>query len=207
VSRFVRTKFFGLSIVIVSSLIISFGCSNVDKSPSPEVLSNEIHHSLDKAGYEDLVAKQDKGRVILKGTVASQGDKAYIESMAREHAKSVFVTDDIEVRPTESTTEAKMVTQAEEGNSNYHVVRVFYGTDRKASATPTVYTGERSDEDVLSLGTCDVSIPQNHKIGEIERPSILRFEFREDPQKHVVLLKVAPKADVQFFMSLLSAPG
>jgi len=90
-------------------------------------------------------------------------------------------------------------------NANYGIIRVFYATDRKTSGLQQyeqIYSGERSDNDIPSLGTLDVSIPRDHKIGEIERPSIWCFEFREDPEKHLVLLNVAPKSEPQFFTEL-----
>ncbi|MBN2296268.1 MAG: alpha/beta hydrolase, partial [Pirellulales bacterium] len=54
----------------------------------------------------------------------------------------------------------------------------------------------------LEVGTCEVSIPEEHKVGEIERPSILRLEFNEDPTKHVVLIGVERKTDDKFFTEL-----
>jgi esterase/lipase superfamily enzyme len=75
-------------------------------------------------------------------------------------------------------------------DDNYHRVRIFYGTDRKQTgndAPADFYGGERG---VLELGVCEVSIPLDHRIGELESPSFWRLEFRQDPEKHVVLLSV-----------------
>ncbi len=76
-------------------------------------------------------------------------------------------------------------------SSNYAVVKVYYGTNRKSTGNDSkgrLTYGSRQSE--LTLGLCEVSIPRDHRLGEIERPSILRLEFRENPEKHVVLLKV-----------------
>ena len=54
-----------------------------------------------------------------------------------------------------------------------------------------MYGGDRGE---LELGTCEVSIPKDHQVGELESPSVLRLEFREDPERHVVLLGVHPAA-------------
>jgi esterase/lipase superfamily enzyme len=54
----------------------------------------------------------------------------------------------------------------------------------------------------LSYGTCDVSIPRDHRMGELETPSILKLEFREDPAKHVVLLNVEIQPKDKFFSDL-----
>lgn len=71
---------------------------------------------------------------------------------------------------------------------NYATVRTFYATDRNrtgAAEPKEMYGPERSE---LSYGTADVSIPRKHKPGELESPSIWRLEFRENPERHVVLL-------------------
>ena len=47
-----------------------------------------------------------------------------------------------------------------------------------------MYGGDRGE---LELGTCEVSIPKDHQVGVLESPTVLRLEFREDPERHVVL--------------------
>jgi esterase/lipase superfamily enzyme len=72
-------------------------------------------------------------------------------------------------------------------------VEVFYATDRKraVSEKPSeIYGADSSDE--LQLGRLEVSIPKGHKLGNLESPSMLHFEFHEDPKKHIVLLEVGP---------------
>lgn len=77
-------------------------------------------------------------------------------------------------------------------------VEIMYATDRaRGGHTPeTFYSDRRRTDDGIDweFGTCEVSIPYTHRPGEIERPSIWRLEFRENPAKHVVLLAVKPMA-------------
>jgi hypothetical protein len=89
----------------------------------------------------------------------------------------------------------------------YTVVRVFYATDREAVADKQSvdYIGIRSAKNSLSYGSCDVSIPETHSLAEIERPSIWRLEFHADPEKHMVLQKVAPEAKGAFFTEVSAA--
>jgi len=61
------------------------------------------------------------------------------------------------------------------------------------------YGNERGE---LEMGTCEVSIPKRHEVGEIERPSVFRFEFEEDPRRHVVLLDVEAQSADTFFADL-----
>jgi esterase/lipase superfamily enzyme len=69
------------------------------------------------------------------------------------------------------------------------------------------FTSRRNDKGTLSLGTCDVSIPQNHKVGSVERPSILRIEFREDPDKHFIIKSVTTKSPDEFYAELSDSVG
>jgi len=86
-------------------------------------------------------------------------------------------------------------------SSAFTVVRIFYATDRQpvTSHKSVDYIGIRSANNTLSYGTCDVSIPETHTIAEIERPSIWKFEFHADPEKHMVLKKVEPESKDAFF--------
>lgn len=85
---------------------------------------------------------------------------------------------------------------------NYAVVRVYYATNR-------AYTGETKPAKLygaargnLRFGIARVSIPREHKIGELEAPSITTLEFREDPSRHVVLLSVQPQRVADFYAKL-----
>ena len=90
---------------------------------------------------------------------------------------------------------------------NYYKIKVFYATDRRATGhtePANFYGSDREPNETLSLGTCEVSIPRDHRPGELEAPSIWRLEFHEDPEKHVVLLGVHPEAQSQFYSDLAS---
>ena len=80
---------------------------------------------------------------------------------------------------------------------DFDLVKVFYGTNRardtrrrqRAASDPvldplTYYGGERGP---LETGTVMVSVPRNRAVGEIPKPKLLRFEFRPDPAKHVIM--------------------
>jgi esterase/lipase superfamily enzyme len=86
----------------------------------------------------------------------------------------------------------------------YVSINVFYGTDRKETGNiePKDFFGNQRDE--LVFGECEVSIPRDHRIGELESPSWRKFQFEEDPTKHIVLLKVSPRSAEEFFSDLRS---
>ena len=68
-----------------------------------------------------------------------------------------------------------------------------------AAGPERTYGPERG---TLQMGTCQVSIPERHQVGEVESPSIFKFEFVEDPRKHVVLLSVDRQPVDRFFADL-----
>lgn len=65
-----------------------------------------------------------------------------------------------------------------------------------------VYGNERGD---LEWGKCAVSIPRDHDPGALESPSITRFEFREDPKRHVILQSVIKLGEPEFYRQLSAA--
>lgn len=59
-----------------------------------------------------------------------------------------------------------------------------------------------NDRGTLVMGTCEVSIPERHEVGELEGPSVFRLEFSEDPTRHIVLLDIKPTPADAFYAEL-----
>jgi len=64
------------------------------------------------------------------------------------------------------------------------------------------FGGERGE---LVYGTCEVSIPRYHQVGQLESPSIWKLEFREDPAKHVMVMSVKTLPKELYFAQLSTA--
>jgi esterase/lipase superfamily enzyme len=95
---------------------------------------------------------------------------------------------------------------AESGNDSntlgYAIVKTYFATDRNltGSTNPSqIFGGSRSD---LRYGTCDVSLPRDHRMGDLESPSLWRLEFQEDPTKHVMVRSVAIADKEEFFADI-----
>jgi esterase/lipase superfamily enzyme len=72
----------------------------------------------------------------------------------------------------------------------YMLVPVWYATDREntgAKAPADRYSGERG---TLQFGRVEVSIPDSHEKGKLEKPRLFKLQFRSDPEKHVILSAV-----------------
>jgi esterase/lipase superfamily enzyme len=106
--------------------------------------------------------------------------------------------------------DAERGTRMPPGTPNYAQVEVFYATDRALTGAtePEAFFGPgRSRPAKLSLGLCRVSVPRDHRMGAIERPSIWKFEFRPDPARHMALVDLSPLPEGSFFSLLGSSVG
>lgn len=93
------------------------------------------------------------------------------------------------------------------GDSNdpdYAKLSVFFGTDRNYTSSSDLNSAFGVKRAKISYGIVEVSIPHDHRIGEIESPSIWRFEFTEDPSKHIMLQDIKLLNKAVFFKSLAS---
>ncbi|MBM4003233.1 MAG: alpha/beta fold hydrolase [Planctomycetes bacterium] len=70
------------------------------------------------------------------------------------------------------------------------------------SSTPRPSLAFGAERGSLQYGYCDVSIPPIHQTGNIERPSILRLEFREREDRHIVLQRVEPLPAEKLFQEV-----
>ncbi len=85
------------------------------------------------------------------------------------------------------------------GTLAFVTVRAGQETPPAEGAPSRVYGNDRG---TLEMGLCQVTIPKSHQTGEMERPSIFRLQFREDPSRHIVLLSVEQKAEEEFFTAM-----
>jgi esterase/lipase superfamily enzyme len=82
------------------------------------------------------------------------------------------------------------------------IVNVFYATDRQRSSAADEklsYGAQQSLLGQLEYGECEISIPDVHVTGGMESPSWLRFEFRPDPDKHIVLRGTTSAEEEDFY--------
>ena len=174
-------KLYWLSICL-SSVILITGCTQGDKSTSQD-------SNADPA--ENQLMESPRGNIDLD--FPSPGNE--VESFSAEEGAPDNSTAAPSMTPTKKYYGG---TRSGKGNSvplkpvKNDIVRIYYGTNRDTtgSTDPASYYG--NERDSLSIGFCDVSIPENHVEGEIERPKIWKLEFSENPNKHIVLLNIQP---------------
>ena len=84
----------------------------------------------------------------------------------------------------------------------FKLVPVFFATDRKRTEDTSpkkFYSGSRGK---LEFGMVKVSIPEDHKMGELEEPKSWEFWHQENPARHIVLLDIQVLEKSQFWTEL-----
>lgn len=94
--------------------------------------------------------------------------------------------------------------EAKRDDPSVSIVRVFYGTDRKATGKQSTGNFFGSHRGELSYGVCEVSVPRDHRMGQTNI-KWWHKERHERPESHVLLLTLVPKAGDAFFGELRAA--
>jgi len=94
------------------------------------------------------------------------------------------------------------------GRSKMANIATLLGCASGSLATAVVLLGEASvekhgvtytgDRGVLVRGICEVTVPESHQRGKVERPSLFRFELREDQTQHIVLASAVELSEADF---------
>ncbi|MCE3263007.1 MAG: hypothetical protein K0R43_2086 [Pseudoduganella sp.] len=168
----------------VITTAVTAGASEGGISAAYQMLKSRL--SAQSPTVADAIAdvEEDPGsrsrQFVLSDALASAGlaGDRYLRAAARN------LIDEVERRRA-----AKVPAAASpDGVPDHAVMRVYFATDRELSGDrhPARLFGYARG--TLRYGSCEVSIPRDHRMGELETPSLLRLEFRPDPEQHVVLL-------------------
>lgn len=99
------------------------------------------------------------------------------------------------------------------GKLRYHLMRVYYATNRESTQATAPDDHFGGDRGALSFGVVNVALPRTHEAGQLESPSVLRLEFSADPERHVMLESIRPlsadawRAEIAKRATALDRPG
>ena len=98
-----------IAMLTLLAVVVLAGCTGTAVK-SPDIADN-IHKSLDQAGFKDVTVSQDrdKGIVTLSGKVSSENEKLQAESLAKSLAGAQVVANQIAVIPMGLEKETKTV--------------------------------------------------------------------------------------------------
>lgn len=149
--------------------------------------------------------ERDAGSVSRQLTLSAQLAAARADANAEVHAAFQMLQRHLALHEQAvrlGGTRLNLPPAGREASANYAVQQVFFATDRDytESALPAAMFGARRAE--IQYGTCEISIPRDHRMGELEQRAFWRFEFRPDPAKHVVLLAATLESKEDFFAAM-----
>jgi esterase/lipase superfamily enzyme len=131
------------------------------------------------------------GDVIHGGSYQLRGN---VKGGAYETQRDVFVDSQTEkrnIKPLDKKQSSKGLDWLDQP-SNIEIP-VYFATDRKRKdngAVQTVYGGQRNPNNQLEFGLAKISIPADHRMGNLERPRWWKLEFHQDVNKHIVLINI-----------------
>jgi esterase/lipase superfamily enzyme len=120
---------------------------------------------------------------LITGCAAQQSNRQTSSADLTQHNPLVDPRDGV----TRGLNIGKMSKASVDVPKKYATVRTFFGTNRNEIVTgQDIQFGTKNSAN--SYGYLDISIPPNHETGVIERPAIYKMEFKEDPNKHIMIL-------------------
>jgi hypothetical protein len=146
-----------------------------------------------------LFAKHPAANEVLEARLSGLPDELDFESAEEEGLGSPWSKEIPDAPAKEIPTTEGGGRAASAPSMRHTLISVLYGTDRTplpSQGLRAQYSAERADE--LSFGIATVSIPDDHRMGKVERPRWYRLEFRENPEKHVVALDISPLTRSEF---------
>jgi esterase/lipase superfamily enzyme len=176
------------------TVVLTNRATNEERTTKTDAAGEFIFHSVPLGSYTL--------RAVSPGFASDQVELELSPESANRITLRIYRPRGARAMPRDESTAAEIAAEP-----NYYTMKVFFATDRSATGhidPANFYGGDKDPNETLSLGSCDVSIPRDHRPGELEAPSIWRLEFHEDPAKHVVLLGVHPEAQSLFYSDLAS---
>lgn len=93
---------------------------------------------------------------------------------------------------------------AQPASPRFDLVNVYYATHRAATGREPAAEAYGSARAAMSFGVAQVSVPRDRAPGSVPRPSIWTFEFRPDPERHMILNSVSPISTRDGFFARVS---
>lgn len=168
---------------IVKKKSFILGILNMDVTDLELTAAYHLLYSFDKSikNYarekEDQTLKVSRGwSGYARGQVFHPDDAAIVSPSDRDIGGDLSDTDVLE---------------------KYEVVINFITNRKKSSDNKQLFSGER--DEIVHYGKTVIQIPQSHKSGRVEKPSIWKLQFSENPDKHITLKTLQQESEEEFF--------
>ncbi len=196
-------------------IVLACGCGGSDSKPAPSSQREQEETprlATDSTGVGDAVAEYlpDDSRSVADAEDDWPQEPQVSSPAPADRSQPPPLLAPESLRPDTTLPRTALAPQSIESRSlappavpqRFDIVRVFYGTDRAQTGSSHIKNMYGTGQGPVTYGHCDVSIPKSHKKGRLESPSIWRWEFREDPKKHVVLLDVRQQGQTELMCAI-----
>jgi esterase/lipase superfamily enzyme len=186
-------------------LVTLFACTVAHAEPMDEPVEAFLH--ADELVFSELEChareadatvafSSDKTRLSYPAPVRQLGADGWLR--LEVEGRTCWLAPEAVARRIDAEPESGQATRGLKKQDNYATLRVFYATNRQAGGDPEPDKRYQGTRGTLQQGVCEVSIPRDHRLGQLEQASLWRMEFKPDPNQHVVLLSVVPQAPDAF---------
>ena len=150
--------------------------------------------------HDDLISERN-GSDHYEFYILPDEDAQYSAVIVSENSRPISYSFSISVPDRVPPEEANT---AVESSPSFASVKVFYATDRRPTGGSTVATSFGSDPRSagVAFGTATVTVPRDHRMGEIEQPRFLHFEYRPDPAKHLTIASMTYEVPEEFLRTI-----
>lgn len=172
-----------------------------------------IHRSVPGIGLMELTVHLVAGDLELEADVSTESVRVPIP-VAKDAGEFEMTFKEVPPAALETVEvpySSEPIGQTKDWRTGIIKTAIYYATNRKL--VDGQYGGQRNTEPnpfggitekPLRYGICFVTIPPTHKPGQVEGPRWRRFEFSEDPAKHIVLQTVSEIGRDGFLTSVKS---
>ena len=173
----------------------SYNRAEANRRELQETRQNQINELDVVAKFMPYLTGQDEtAKVTAITTIRALAGVQLATVMAELHPSAGTAAALEAIAQSPRTTTDERILAATTANKIYDTltgIAVLFATDRQpAQGDKTVrFDARRANE--LAFGRGTITVPRDHRVGSIERPTMLRLEFTADPSRHVVLQDVA----------------
>ncbi|WP_051056086.1 alpha/beta hydrolase [Cylindrospermum stagnale] len=200
-------KFHGITEVETALLTAVEERSTSDFNRAVEYLQKAMNEDPQFANDIRVLVQQISASIIQDASALKQIDSYNFRSEINKGIKYELdvSTDDIIYGSQVGDRTVVAYTRYVRQRQDFVKIPVFFATDRKQkdkTSPKKLYGGKRNQTGDLEFGLATVSIPHDHRMGNLERPKLWTFERSEDPTRHVMLLDVKTFGQDKFLTDL-----
>jgi esterase/lipase superfamily enzyme len=175
-------------LIVAATPALCQGASDATVSEPCRAVQNRSLQELEKEFHDqELALASTKSKV--EAVPAPQLDSSLKDQLTRDQGKLIELLYKLECFRSDLQPNAELV----RGEGSTVEITAFYATNRQPTGSTDPYQFyNATDTRQLAYGQTIVSIPSQHKFGELELPRLWKLERNPDPRRHFMIRSVVP---------------